>query len=409
MLWTEKYKPSKTEEIKGQEVGRVRRFVMDYSREKHRALLIYGPSGTGKTLIAEILAKELGYEFKEINSSDSRSKTQIEEVLGNILKQGSLFGNKKLILIDDIDSFSSGDRGGLKAVLDIISESKFPVIMTANEIDMEKMEIFKRKVEYLEFKSLSTEDISEYLKKICDAEKIKYEDSSLKSIARISGGDLRAAILDLQSLTEYTKELKKDDVENLDIRYSSEVINNILIKIFKTKELKLIQEDIDRLNIPLIDVTKPSISAVVFGNEKCLSYFLEENIPREYENIYEAFNLMSRADVFRGRIIRNQHWRYLVYVRDLYSCISLVKEKRNLANIKYYPTKRSPKNNFKLWGLVNRKRWGVADKIANHSHISSWRALAEIPYYSIISKKFDFTDIGLTEEEVEWLKKKIVI
>ncbi|MDD5178045.1 MAG: AAA family ATPase [Candidatus Nanoarchaeia archaeon] len=409
MLWTEKYRPSAVKQIRGQDVERICSFVLNYNREKHKAILIHGPTGTGKTLIANVLAKELGYELREINSSDNRGKEEIVSVLGNTLNQGSLFGNKKLILIDDVDAFSSGDRGGLKAVSELIKESRFPILMTANDVDLEKMSCLKNVVEYFEFKPIPLLDIFEFLKEICHKEKIKYNENDLRSLSRLAGGDLRAAIIDLQTLTENDKELKTSEVNNLDVRYHQEEIYNLLVKIFKTKELKLIQEDIDRLNIPLIDMTKPSISSVVFGNENCLSYYLEENIPREYDNINEAFDLMSRADVFRGRIIRNQHWRYLVYVRDLYSCISLVKDNRNIANVKYHSTKRSPKNNFKLWSLVNRRRWGVADKVATHSHISAWRALTEIPYYSIISRGFDFGEIGLEEEEIEWLRKKVII
>ena len=63
MLWTEKYKPLRLKDIKGQDIERVCNFVLNYNREKYRALLLYGPTGTGKSLIANVIAKELGYEL----------------------------------------------------------------------------------------------------------------------------------------------------------------------------------------------------------------------------------------------------------------------------------------------------------------------------------------------------------
>ena len=40
-------------------------------------MLLYGPSGGGKTISVCALAKELGYELVEINASDSRNAVQI--------------------------------------------------------------------------------------------------------------------------------------------------------------------------------------------------------------------------------------------------------------------------------------------------------------------------------------------
>ena len=41
----------------------------------------------------------------------------------------------------------------------------------------------------------------------------------------------------------------------------------------------------------------------------------EENIPEEYqgEELARAYELLAKADVFKGRIYKQQYWRFLVY------------------------------------------------------------------------------------------------
>jgi len=44
----------------------------------HRAVLLSGPPGIGKTSAAGLVAKSLGYEVLEFNASDARSKQHID-------------------------------------------------------------------------------------------------------------------------------------------------------------------------------------------------------------------------------------------------------------------------------------------------------------------------------------------
>ena len=72
--------------------------------------------------------------------------------------------------------------------------------------------------------------------------------------------------------------------------------------------------------------------------------WLEENLPKEYEgkDLERAFDCLSRADVFKGRIRRWQHWRFLVYINDLMTAgIALSKDEKYKKVISYTPQKRS--------------------------------------------------------------------
>ena len=71
---------------------------------------------------------------------------------------------------------------------------------------------------------------------------------------------------------------------------------------------KFIEEGVD-------EVSKKTIGPVIFGNDDVYGYWIEENIPEEYgkEDLEKAFDMLSRADVFRGRIMRRQYYRFMVY------------------------------------------------------------------------------------------------
>ena len=216
---------------------------------------------------------------------------------------------------------------------------------------------------------------------------------------------MRAAITDLQTLT-YNNKFTIEGLDHFD-RLQSENINNVLNVIFKRNDMKKSREYIDMINLDLIDFSKRNLTNVIFNNDNVLYYWLEENIPFQYEEepVKVSFEILSRVDLFRSRIMRRQYWRYLAYIVDLFASLSL-NESKSMISI-YKKTKRSPKNNRKLWFLVSRKKKDIATKISLFSKTSLRKTLNEFFYYiKIIKDNTDLQDyLDLTPEEIEWLKK----
>ncbi|MBR9675443.1 replication factor C large subunit [Candidatus Woesearchaeota archaeon] len=403
LSWTNKYAPKKTSDVIGQNaaLSKISGFLKNFDSEIKKSVLIYGEPGCGKTSSVYALASDLGVELIELNASDVRNKESIESMLSAVMNQRSLFFSSKLILVDEVDGASSTkDRGGIGALSKLITTSKYPVVMTANNPFDKKFSDLRKKSLVIEFVSLDYERILEVLEKICNNEGVAYQKDALVALARRSGGDLRGGINDLQTLSEHSKKLRLEDVDELDSRRRTESMPNALVKVFKT--------------------LKPEIARTAFDDveenidERFL--WLDWNIPKEYEkpiDIARAYDALSLADVYRGRIRRWQHWRFLVYINDLITAgIALSKDEKYKKFEKYTPTMRI----LRLWQFNMRfaKRKEIARKIGLATHTSQKYAIKNVlPYWKKMFEANTPTSRLIAEElefddgEVEWLKKKV--
>lgn len=402
-VWTSKYLPKNTKEVLGQQKGveQLKDFVVNYKRQKNKCCMLYGGIGCGKTSAVIALANELSLELVEMNSSDFRDKEKIEQFIGTAIKQQSLFFRGKLILIDELDGLSgTEDRGGVSAILSLVENSTFAIVCTVNDPYEQKLSPLRKASALIEFHTLDYRTIANNLLRILDLEKCEYDEEAVKALARREGGDMRAAINDLQTATNSgEKRLDMDAVNEFETneRNRTEGMMNALLKVLKTTDIEVakasfenVDEDIDTIKL-----------------------WLEENIPKEYEgnDLRNAMMCMSKADVYQGRIRRWQHWRFLVYINMLYSAgIALSKNEKYQKFVKYGP----PSRILKLWQakMKYEKKKGIAEKIAAHTHASKKRVIQEVmPYIKIMSKDKDFAEkmcneFDLEEDEIEWIKKE---
>lgn len=395
-----KYEPSKSSQIKGQDksVETIKNHIKNH-KQGQKALLLHGPPGVGKTSAVHAIAKELDMELLEVNASDYRNKQSIEELLGANLKQQSLFMKQKLILVDEVDGLSGrDDRGGAGAVASLIEKSSFPIILTAQDPWKKSLKAVRKKSELVQFHSLNYLSIFNVLKSICEEEKIQYNETDLKTLARRAGGDLRAAINDLQSLTGDKGKLTKESIESLGEREKTESILNALMKVLKTTDPGIAVRAFDNVNEDL---------------DTCMLW-LDENIPKEYEDpedLAKAYDKLSKADVFNGRIRKWQYWRFLVYYNTLMTAgVAVSKKEKYKKFVSYKPTTRI----LKLWKakMMNAKRNAIAEKVAVKTHKSVKDTIKNtMPYIKFIFQNNKKIGEGLAEyyeldkEEVEWLRK----
>jgi replication factor C large subunit len=397
--WTKKHCPEKGDDVIAQEssISVLRHFIDNYKAQKKKAILIYGPAGCGKTSSAYAVANELGLEILEMNASDFRNKEGINAIAGAASKQMSLFGGGKLILIDELDGIAGRkDYGGVPALVKVIKESAWPIVITANNPFDNKFSSIRSKSELLQFKILGINDVFKILKKACVKENIKTDEGILKLLAMRSAGDARGAINDLQIIAS-EGEMDRNAVDELSGRDKMDTMLNALMKIFKSTD---------------VDVAKNAFDNVEEDFDKRFLW-LDENLPKEYTDplaLARAYKKLSKADVYKGRIRRWQHWRYLVYINDLLTAgVAVSKDVKNKSFVSYKPTGRI----MKMWWAKqkNMKKKAIAEKIALKTHTSTKQVMKNIDFFKVIFQKNKDMALRISEEldlnkdEIEYLEK----
>ena len=385
--WTEKYRPQKFSEIIGQDLAiqKIKEFVENFPSGK-RALVFHGPPGIGKTALAHVIALENSAEIFELNASDFRNRGKLREILRPAIEQKSLTKKGKIILVDEVDGISAYiDWGGLNELLRLIDQTQYPIIITANDIWKKNLSDLRKRSELIRLKEINYGTIKNLLIDILRKENKFINSDILTSIAMKAKGDLRAAINDLQTLSE----LEAPGEVTIDERNKETDIFNALRSVFKGKPTNEIINVFDSVNMSLDEIM----------------LWLEENIPEEYqgEELAKAFDRLSKADRFKGRIYKQQYWRFLVYQNLLMSYgISASKRDVKTGFTKY----RKPTRILKIW-LHNqriKKKKTIAEKYARHVHVSQKRAMKEFPIIrQILKNPGTREELKLDEEEIEYL------
>lgn len=330
--WTEKYRPKSLKDIAGNDaaIRAMRRWADSWlhGTPSKKAIVLMGEPGTGKTSSALALANDLGWDVVEMNASDHRNASSIKRVAG----QGSVSqtltldgefkstaqGNMKLIVLDEADNlFGREDYGGAKAIVEVIKESNQPVILIVNDYDE-----LKRKASGLRyladrviFRRLDNRFVVTVLMSIARAEGISIERDPLDSIAENAGGDLRAAVNDLQMLVEGRTEVVSDDTGVLSDRNQERALTQSLDAMFDATTLKAAKDATDNLDKTPDELEK----------------WIEDGIPAEITDpgdLAEAFDALSRADVYLGRTRRFRYYGFWSYARTLMTGGVAVSRKR---------------------------------------------------------------------------------
>jgi replication factor C large subunit len=386
--WTEKYRPKSLRDIVGNDraITALRAWAQRWTSgaiPEKRAVILAGKPGTGKTSSALALATDLGWTVLEMNASDARNETTIKRVAtaGAVNETFDSFGRfspsrlggRKLIVLDEADNLYDkvdksekgselGDRGGKKAIVDTIQITKQPIVLIVNDFyDLIRGggESLKQLCLTIQFYEVHASQIVELLKKICREENITVDVKVLKTIADRSKGDVRSAVNDLQSLCLNRSRLDMESLDSLGYRDRETVIFDALREVFKTKSFKVGRECIGSVDVP----------------PETMLLWIDENLPREYldvDDLVRAYEAVSKADVFFGRVNRKKYYELWSYACDLMSGGVSVAKTHNYGNTQYaFPTWMKEMKRTQSSRMV---RDGLAEKLARLNHTSEQKS-----------------------------------
>ncbi|OKL61685.1 hypothetical protein UA08_02990 [Talaromyces atroroseus] len=252
-LWTTKYAPTSMNMICGNkgQVEKLQAWLRNWRNNAkrnfkmpgkdgfglYRAVMIHGPPGIGKTTAAHLVAKLEGYDVVETNASDTRSKKLVEGGLLGVLDTTSLQGyfsaqgkqvesqKKNIVLImDEVDGMSAGDRGGVGALAAAAKKTNVPLILICNERSLPKMKPFDHVTFELPFRRPTPDMIRARLMTICFRENLKIPPPVLDSLISGTGADIRQVINMLSTVKLDQKTLDYDQGKELSKAWEKHVI-----------------------------------------------------------------------------------------------------------------------------------------------------------------------------------------
>ncbi|MCU0858985.1 MAG: replication factor C large subunit [Thermoplasmata archaeon] len=319
--WTEKHRPKSLADIVGndQAIRTLRRWADSWASgaPRYKAIVLRGEPGTGKTSASLALARDLGWDVVEMNASDHRNADSIRRVamMGAISQTfsptgeflSSSKGKRKLIILDEADNlFGREDFGGAKAIVETIKESGQPIILIVNDFYelTRKASALKTLADKATFYRLDRRSVTMLLKKVCQKEGVSVDEAAIDSVAQNAGGDLRAAVNDLQMLVEGRSSVSTRDTGALGKRNQEKELATSLRAMFGSGTVKAAREaTMD------VDLTPDE-----------LEKWVEEGIAREFrtpEELAAAFDSLSRSDIYLGRTRKLQHYRLWAYAKDM--------------------------------------------------------------------------------------------
>ncbi len=116
------------------------------------AFLCVGPPGIGKTTLVHRVSAQEGYWAKELNASHTRTGSAFRDIILPLLENKGIsswaspkYPNGHIVILDEMDGLSQGERGGLQELLKYLRDNRkercmVPLVLICNEINGRKMQ-----------------------------------------------------------------------------------------------------------------------------------------------------------------------------------------------------------------------------------------------------------------------------
>ena len=214
-IWTEKYRPTKFEEVVGQhEIIRRVSSLVQAMNIPH--LMLAGPAGTGKSTLALAIVKALYGEawrdnYLELNASDERGIDVVRQKVKDFARTKALANIPfKVIFLDEADALTKEAQQALRRTMENFTNTcRF--VMSCN-YSSNIIDPIQSRCVVLRFKLLEKKDIVSVLNKIAEKEKLKLSQDALDAIYESSEGDCRRAINLLQATASISLDINAEMV-----------------------------------------------------------------------------------------------------------------------------------------------------------------------------------------------------
>ena len=216
----EKLRPKTLDDVLGQEHltgknGTIRKML---ENDTLNSLIFWGPPGTGKTTLAEIISEKSGRKFYKLSAVSSGVK-DVREVIEEAKKQNLFSGKSPILFIDEIHRFNKSQQDSL---LHAVEKGWIVLIgATTENPSFEVVSALLSRSQVYILKSLSYEKLEELvgisLEKFNSEEDKNFEIKDKQAFIQYSGGDARKLINSVELVLNQFKNSKKKEITNEDV------------------------------------------------------------------------------------------------------------------------------------------------------------------------------------------------
>jgi DNA polymerase III delta prime subunit len=452
LIWTEKYRPKTLAEyyMQKNQLDKVKEWLDDLSDKSDvdpkPFLILYGTAGVGKTTLAHLILQKYGYEIIECNASDTRSKKQIQDMIGGISGVSIALDNKNrfkktAIIMDEIDGLNGmTESSGIQELIDIViskpattrqkgkkssptakdkekdkNNDKIkwvcPVICTSNSIKEKKIQALLRYGILLHIDKPAPNDLNKLITRITKAEGFQLDNTARNDIITTANGDYRQVIhlcyayyncnkLQIVPSPESTApeidiHRQEDNARQALIRTINDVGETPLDKInyFLTNKTNL---DIIRYfcsgdsNLYFMNFYNNIIPVLSKIQERAKEPKNKDTFLKAYKNLVKSYQSVRNADLMNNSIFIDKNWELLDYF-DLFSVATpanIINQANSAgANIREFKLGHHTQYNFMRQEQVGNR------KLLNTDFLTSFEGDIPSLYYNLKRFQNDNSDL----------------
>ncbi|CEO97525.1 hypothetical protein PBRA_000870, partial [Plasmodiophora brassicae] len=344
LMWVDKYKPVKSSDLCANPgaIQQLKKFLTHWPHTEggKRAVLLSGPPGIGKSSAASICAQEAGFRVIELNASTTRSRRALEEHVKELFQTHSISEyfmtdrknvsdlKKSVLVMDEVDGMSGGDRGGMQELYAFIKTTKIPIICVCNDRASPKVRTLANYCLDLRFRRPTATQVEGRLRAIAKAEGLNIDAPTLHKISELSHGDIRQMLNTLQLFRTRSSSVSFDDAQHAELKDFDSSPFERVPELFRPVANAKSDWLSDRMDVYFVDsslvplmVQHSYVSAMPQLSPSEMSRPESERELIYLEHFAHASSYISDGDLIGSRIRSTQSWS-MMPAHAVLSCVA---------------------------------------------------------------------------------------